>query len=437
MSKIDDTWRILSQKILASVLVDDGAVFPVNDIISHHSGWFSPMERPIWDGVLACLGDNTPPTIESVTLQVNGATPNGHIKAIAAMFNDEDNKHLIYNAEQLKKIGVLVDVKKFGQELAGLDAVGDIAKLSDSITTRLGGILSDANGRDSDSQSVGDIAWESVEKAQEPGIPTGFRWFDDLTGGLWRGMNYWIVADYKMGKSTLMRNAILNAASLNNPVGVFCAEGARELFSLDCQAMLATEILMDSGLRGDALRLSGLFIKRYYWTQSVFTKQELDAIHEAREIWNGLPIHIWDTRDGIRNLTTMRYLVKRGRVHHGISSFWADYSQLFGSEGNIYERQSTTAQAVGDIALYENIAFCMLAQRNEEGVKSGTGGHSPKVKGGGDAAAAADFLLIPKIDQEIPGLLELQLKLSRHTRAGSGSHWMVPSSGLLMDKYKK
>ena len=81
------------------------------------------------------------------------------------------------------------------------------------------------------------------------------------------------------------------------------------------------------------------------------------------------------------------------------------------------------------------IAFCMLNQKNEEGVRGSGESYSPNVKGGGDAAAAADFLLIPKIDKDVPNAMNLELKLSRHTRTGNGTHIIAPSSGLILDKY--
>lgn len=438
MTKAKDfakVWSDLSQRVLACVLVDDGAVFPVNDIIASNTQWFAHLERPIWDAVQVCLSENTIPTVEAVITHVNGDVPAGHIKAIAGLFNDEDNRHLIYNVEQLRSLGVMAEIRDFGRELAGIDQIDDITKVADKISTKLGGILSGASRRDSAASTISNEAWQMVEKAQEPGIPTGLKWFDDQTGGLWSGMNYWIVAPYKDGKTTVMRNCVLHSASYGYPVGVFCAEGSREMFALDCQAMLATQILMDGGRRGSDLRLSGLFLRRFYWVDGVLTNEEFNAINEARTIWDGLPIHIWDTKDGIRNLSTLRYLVKRGRVHHGLRSFWADYSQLFG-EGNIFERQSSVALTIQDIAQSENVAFGMLAQKNEEGVKGGSASHSPNVKGGGDAPAAADFLLIPKRSIETDGLMELTLKLSRFAKPSMGQHWIAPASGLIIDKYK-
>lgn len=431
----NELWHALSQKVLSCVLVDDGAIFPVNEIIASNSRWLSPPnDSKVWDAVIKCLSDGVPPTVEAVSLRATDKVPPAYIRTLASQFSDDDNRHLIYNAEQLRAIGIVAELHKFGRDLVKIDSLEDINQTVDKISTSLAGIVAGAVTRKCDSQNVSDEAWRIIEKAQEPGIPTGMQWFDNLTGGLWRGMNYWVVAAYFSGKSTLMRNCILRAAALNNPVGVFCGEGSREMFVLDCQAMLATEILLDAGLRGDKLRLSGLFIRRHYWTGSVFTKQELGAINEAKQIFDGLPIYIWDGKDGIRNHSTLRYLVKRGRVHHGCTSFWADYSQLFG-EGNIYERQSSTALLVQSMADIENVAFCMLSQKNEEGVKSKDDGYSSNVKGGGDASAAADFELIPKRDEMNENLMQVKLKHSRHTKPGSGNHWIAPASGLIIDKW--
>lgn len=428
--QLDQTWKSLSHKVLACVLVDDGAVFPANEVIGSHVHWFPPPhDRKIWTAVLQCLSEDTPPTPEAVGIRTD--VPPAYLKALVADFNDDDNRHLVYNLEQLRTLGTIAELRSFGRDLASLEDLEDISGTVDEITTRLSGIVAGSATRSSDSKSVSDSAWREVEERQEPGIPTGLRWFDRHAGGLWRGMNYWLVAAYKQGKSTVMRNCVLKAASLNNPVGVFVAEGSRELLALDCQAMLAASILIDQGVKNP--RLNGLFIRRHYWAKEDITKQEIEAIDEARQVWDGLPIHLWDTRDTIRNHSTLRYLVKRGRVHHGITSFWGDYSQLFGS-GNLFDRQSATALLVQDIANSEGVAFCMLAQKNEESIKGSQEQYSAGVKGGGDAAAAADFLLVPQIDGDAPNFLTINLKYSRHTRPLRGEHYINPASGLIIDK---
>ncbi len=429
-----DVWGTLSRKVLSSVLVDDGAVIPVSDIVGGHHNWFPPKERPIWIAVRQCLDANTPPTIEAVTARVNGSVEPGYIQTIAHLFNDDDNRNLIYNTHQLRDIGILASLRQLGRELSDFNDVEKVGEAVNKASSELGGLLAGKTNRSPLAADVSEVIWGQLETGNEAAIPTGFKWFDELTGGLWTGMNYWIVAPYKSGKTTVMRNGVINTAQAGHGVGVFCAEGSREMFALDCQAMIATGILADQGLRNDDLRLDGLFIRRFYHRPGVFKSHELNAVNAARQIWEKLPIQLWDGRDAVTNLTTLRYLIKRSKLEYGLRVFWIDYSQLFGEGKTIYDRQSETSKAVQDITATEDVAICMLAQQNEEQVKNGNEGHSPGVKGGGDAAAAADFLLIPKIEQETP-FMELRLKLSRHTRPGKGHHYINKSSGLMMDKW--
>ncbi len=250
-------------------------------------------------------------------------------------------------------------------------------------------------------------------------------------------MNVWVTAAYKKGKSSLMRNFVLRALEDGHAVDVYCAEGSREMFALDCQAMIATRLLCERvpKPRLPALRLSGLFILRVWREQQpVLTGDELDAVHQARQIWEGYNVRVWDTSDGIRDLATFRHRVQRSKFEHGSRIHWADYSQLFGDGATLYERQSNTALTVQNVSQSEDVLVGMLSQRNEAAIHGG-GGYSAGVKGGGDASAAADVMLIPAIDNELPNTFRVTLKFSRHTGLGSGTHVINPSSGLIVDRW--
>lgn len=425
-------WTILSHKVLASVLTDDGAILAIQDIVGGHAEWFPPKDRPIWRAIQGCLEANVPPTLEAVTQRL--AEPNGYVKTVAGLFNEDDNRRLVYNTEQLRGIGVLSEVWRSGQYLQELSEPDEVEGEIGRITNDLGGLLAKKSNRKPDAVTVSDAAWETVTQQDGSGIPTGLKWFDEVMGGMWPGMNYVMPAPYKSGKTTLCRNILLTAAKAGHPVGMFCAEGSRELFALDCQAMLATEILFKDDPDGTH-RLSGLFIKRYYWRQGIFTAPELDATNKARDIWNELPIEIWDTKDGIRDLVTLRYLIKRAKMTNGTQVFWGDYLGLFG-EGEIFKRTETVAHTIEEIAVNDNVFFGMLAQQNEEQIRSSGRSHSPGIKGGGDPAAAADCVLIPSIDRDKPNYLNVLLKLSRHSPDGiENSHKVIPACGLLLDKF--
>jgi hypothetical protein len=430
-----DLWETLSHKVLACVLVDDGAVFPVLDIVKDNAGLFAPRTRPVWRAVLQCVETNTPPTTETISARVNGADP-GYVQTIAALFNEDDNLKLRYNTEELKGLGIWARARQIGQQLAEVESPDKMDAAITEANTELAGLYATKNDRDASAEAVDESAWTQIEKFSMDPIPTGLDWFDDLSGGLWPGMNYWVVAPYKSGKSTLMRNLILFAARMGYPVSAFCAEGTRELFTLGCQAMIAAKMLFDFHGESvlDTLRLSATFIKRSWMRHKeigVFTKEEYDAIRFAREEWKRLPIRVYDTKDSIRNPTTLQYTIKRDKMKHGTMVAWLDYSQLFG-EGKIFDRQSGIALAIQEIATNEDMVLVALAQKNEESVKGSGDSYSPGVKGGGDAPAAADGLFVPSLVEGQQGMLKVELKLSRHTRTGRGMHRVDPTSGLIV-----
>lgn len=437
VSRVDDLWGTLSRKVLSSVLVDDGAVFPVVEIVRNNTRWFAPKERPIWLGILQCLETNTPPTVEAVSVRVNGGTDAGYIQHIATLFNDDDNRHLLYNTEQLRDLGILANLRGIGQELSKIDSVDDLAQAVDKASTEIAGLYAEKNNRRQDAEALDAAAWQQVERFSELTIPTGLGWFDKLTGGLWPGMNYWIVAAYKSGKTTLMRNMILAAAQAGHPISAYCAEGTRELFTIGCQVMLATKLLYDQyGFeQRERLRLSTLFVMQNGKKKDspVFTADEWHAIQQARTIWRGLPIRVYDTLDGIRDLVTLQYDIKRDKMKYGTVAAYLDFSQLFGKGKTIFDRQSANSQRFQEIAVAESVALTVLAQRNEETIKRrDSKDYSPGVKGGGDAPAAADFLIIPQMDLERKEVLKQELTHSRWTATGRGAHLVNPSSGLIL-----
>lgn len=432
-------WKNLAKKIIACLLCDEGAIFPVMEIIQNNEHWFPDKERLIWRAILECVDEMVIPTTEAVGAKLGATIPLAYLQAIASQFNDNDNRQLIYHVEQLRNVGILVSIKRLGKELVGASSTDDIDELSSRVSVELSGLLANRTERQPDTNSIDRTTWAEVEAFSGMSIPTGLEWFDNHTGGLWPGMNYWIVAAYKSGKSTIMRNCVLTAAQAGYPTAAYCAEGSREMFELDCLAMLAAGNVLsrDSRLKSE-LRFSGLWIKRF-WNkrQSAMKKWEIEAIDCARETWRQLPIRVYDSRDGIKDLTTLHYLIKRDKLKYSTQSAWLDYSQLFGKGETIYDRQSNTAQKIQDIASSEMVALAALAQKNEEGVRAKGESASPSVKGGGDAPAAADFLLIPEIDKDTGNYLELRLKFSRHVAPKVGQHVIDPPSGLVLDRWFK
>ncbi len=425
-------WNALGNKILSCILTDHGAYYPVVDVLSPDVTLWAPPTRAIWKSIVQCVEADTLPTIEAVKLRLNGKPPTEYLNKLSRQWNDEDNTKVIYHAEQMKRVGLLVKLRSVGRNLAKID---DITKLNESIeqaAVGLSAISAFNTDRKGDAKSVFNSAWAEVEAFNGEGILTGLTWFDRLTGGIWSGFNYWLNAAYKSGKSTVLRNIALNVSRAGHPIDIYCAEGSREMFVLDCVAMIASGLMLDRGVLTNQLRLSGLFIKRVWRNQALLSKEEYECINESKQIWKKLPIRVWDSRDGIRDRATLKHIVKKSKLEYGSTVHMFDYSQLIGSEPTIYERQSNTSLMTQDLCTTNGVAIWMLAQLNEAAIKGNTG-HSSGVKGGGDASAAADFELIPKIDEMG---LTIKLKHSRHTAAGAKEiHITNLTSGLIIDKW--
>lgn len=430
------TWQTLAIKVLSSVLSDPGAAFPALDVLGRDYQLFPARFAKIWQAITHCVDTNTPPTVEAVSLRLNGDIEPGYLQQVANQWSDEDNRLLVYNAEQLWLAGTTAKTKALGREISEFNEPETLPQFLGEIEVKLSGLTAGQTIRDGSAQAVSDSAWAEVEAFTGEAIPTGFKWFDQLTGGIWLGMNYWIAGAYKQGKSTAMRNVVLSACDSGYGVDVFAAEGSRELFALDCQAMIATRLLLQQGYPNEKLYLSAINIKRMWRKETLLQKPVREAILQARDIWNGYNVRVWDTRDGIKDRGTFKQRVRRSKMDHDSLVHLADYSQLFGNEPTVFERQSTTAQQVQDIAANEHVAVWMLTQRNESSITHGSG-YSAGVKGGGDAAAAADFMLVPTIDREIPWQYKLTLHHSRHAGFKEFVHSINPASGLIIDRWVK
>lgn len=431
---IKDAWESLARLVLSVIFVDPGAVIPVIDVVGSDLTLWPEKERKIWQAVLSCVDVNTMPTPQAVSAR-NEAVELAYLNLLAQQWDEKSSEDLIYNTEQMALYGKIAAFRGIGRDVAEFNS-------TDEFMSYIGQVLVDIEGlsghtvRDGSAAAVSQSAYEQLESNLFDPIPSGLSWFDALTGGVWIKKNYWVAAAYKSGKTTLIRNILLNMARDGHPVDMLCAEGTREGFVLDCQAMIATSILLDEGVPADKINFSGLYIQRVWKNRhNALTKQQLSALNKARAVWEVLDVRVWDGVDGIRDLASFKNRIRRSKMEHGSLVHIADYSQLFGSDSMpIYERQSSVAKMVQNVCIDHGVAIVMLAQKSEEGVKS-SGGYSANVKGGGDASAAADYLFIPKIDHEKPGEFEIELKFSRNTPTGKYNHRVHGASGLILDPW--
>jgi len=188
--------------------------------------------------------------------------------------------------------------------------------------------------------------YEELCKGHEPGIKTGFRTLDLLTGGLWGSLFIAIAARPAIGKTAFMLNLSKNIASAGHKVGIFEIE-------MDKEKLLDRMISSLSGI--NSIRLRTGRIGNADWT----------AINQAAEKIYSLPIVIDDT-GGL----TIQELKRRARqmVKQGVEIIFIDQlSKIRGGKGKDMFAQNTNI--VNELAEFKKelrIPICLLVQINRK-----------------------------------------------------------------------
>lgn len=285
-------------------------------------------------------------------------------------------------------------------------------------------------------------------------LPTGVTWIDNLTGGMQHGQIWWLAAPYKMRKSSLMRNLLINGVRAGASMTLAALEGSQSLVIAQLVAMFAAEWLLKhghyhavdkQGLPLNAISAALLLRLRQRYKTQLDPRQVAAVEHGIREYKRlGDRLRIYDrtgANGGLGSLSSVETMIHRDVNKYALDVCFIDYMQLIGGgKSSYFENVAHISQRLQHLAGSENIALVVLAQLNEEAVRSSTESHSPGVKGGGDPAATADFLFTTKYgdrsdeeDAPPPDRMRITLKLARHASMGQWKDFTIhPSSGLLL-----
>lgn len=432
-------WATLALKVLSCVLRDPGASIPVVDIFGGNFQWFPPEYHQVYTTIERCVAAHTPPTPTAVSTASGGVLTIVELDAIAGAWTADNSRFLMANAQALKKMGIVFQLRSLGELASNVTNPEEIDEIISYLEIELQGISASKSLRDASIKTVSEGAWKFSGKA----IPTGLPWLDDVMGGLWTGMIGWVAARYKGGKSTLMRALALAAAEAGHPVEIFVAEGSREGVALALEVAVAVRFLleMENELKNIDLSVIKLSMAHLPEPKVHLSAIEIDALARAKTYVEGLPIRVWDPVDLITNLVTLNYRVRNGKMEHGTEVVFLDYAGLFnvGTPDGIYEKMTGVSTFLQNMAAKEGIAVWALSQKNEAGVKNtGKEGYSPHMVGGGSAPATADLLLQPHILKLPLGYvsgMRVALTHSRWCPPGRGDHALQPSSGAIIDEY--
>lgn len=313
-----------------------------------------------------------------------------------------------------------------------------IARLTSTPHVGINGVTAEEHGQD----------FYTYMQGEPDHIRTsGNEWLDSLTGGLVPGV--WMIGGaYKSRKTTFALNLMLGALLANRDlsVGFLSKEMLTRQVVAQMVAMLANAYMKRNGwLKTSDGLISSTNLqnarRRYKNWQPNYVKAVdygIDTYRELRKrfrIYDSTPEH-----GGITDVASVERLINHDISLYKGSLFMLDYLQLLSGVPNIYERTADAAQRIQQITKRNDITMFVLAQLNEETIKTGSNGYSPGVKGGGDPAATADFFLTTHYKQgeyeDDDTLLPVQMKLSRHSRGGSNvkqAFHIHPASGLILD----
>lgn len=159
---------------------------------------------------------------------------------------------------------------------------------------------------------VEDIEQRMRDPDQAPGVPTGFRDYDELLGGFQKTDLIVLAARPGVGKSSLMLNAALNAAKKGIHIGVASQEMSRE-------QVVHRLIAMEADLNLKTMR------------EGRMNNDQYKAFVKAYGLIGTLPIAVTDAN----RLTPQRLRSKalRWQARDGLDLLMVDYLQILSSGG--------------------------------------------------------------------------------------------------------
>lgn len=300
-------------------------------------------------------------------------------------------------------------------------------------------------------KTIGDDFSAYMNSEPPPMVSTGLQWLDEITGGFERKMIWWVAAAYKQRKSTLMFMLALSALLQDKNAVILSREMPRRRVAASMISMLATAYLLrkqwyslntDNGIPLNAISAGALLRARASYKK--WDKRKVEAVDFGIAQWKTFEsrLRVYDTDDkggALRDWYSVENIVKRDlSKYDGIDVLFADYLQLFDAPQNtVYEKTAYLATNFQRLAQRENLTAIVLAQKNEDSIKNGADSYSPGIKGGGDPAQTADYLIVTSYKQKDDDdtKLKIQMKLSRHGVGGGGvdeEYTIHPGSGLAL-----
>jgi len=315
----------MEQALLGSLLLNQGAMYEVADLISADS-FYTPRHQVIFSAMLALQAKGEP--IDVVTLssklkekkqlqEVGGAAYLNELVSTAA--SPGSARHYAQSVQSKFILRSLIDAAtKIGElgfaEDREIEHVLDEAQRSVFSVTQSPFVRSYA----SISEELRS-AWDRLEKLQKQGagirgIPTGFKKLDNLLSGLQKSDLIILAARPSMGKTALALDiARQSATQYGTVVGVFSLEMSSDQLT---DRMLAAQ----AGVNAWSLRIG-----------KKMSEAEYERLQDGMGTLSEAPIYI-DDSPGM-TLMGMRSVARRMKAEKGLQLLVVDYLQLITPSG--------------------------------------------------------------------------------------------------------
>ncbi len=312
-------------------------------------------------------------------------------------------RRLIFQARKITNLALLGNVSarelaaNFSQEISGIgssDAENRILPISE--------ILENCGG-------VRRFTHPPVDGGT--GIQTGFKRFDQMTGGLQNGDLIILAARPSMGKTALALNIVHHVATgaQRLPVAVFSLETSRE-------SLLGR--LLCAAARVDSSKQRAGYLNQEERSRLALAAGQLEAA----------PLFIDDISG--TNLMDMHAKLRRLKAEHGLSLVAVDYLQLMSSQGRSENRTqeiSTLSRGLKLLAKELDVPMLVLSQLSRA-PETRSGDHRPilsDLRESGSIEQDADLVAfifreeVYKPDREdLRGLAELNIAKQRNGPTG-------------------
>lgn len=354
------------QATLGSLLLNREAIVPIAPLLEPHDFY---MQRHGWvyEAVLACYTERIPPDTSTVLAALKRAGRLDEVGGLSYLNELTDvvvtSYHVEYYAQEVRRCARLRRLIAAGGKIASLGYREDDAETAE---TQAQALLTEAivRGDERDFIALGSGGYEHLERMMSgvaPGIPTGFRDLDEITGGLHRGDLTILAARPSVGKTSLGLGIALNVAEAGGLVLMSELEMSRDQLQLRAVAL-------KSGMDLHRLRLNHLGDD----------DERLRAVAEAFAWLDGLSMRV-DDRAG-QTTQQVRNRALRVRAEHGpISLLVVDYIQLMGdtAKKNSNREQDVSAIGRGLKALARELECPVLALSQLSRAVEGRTSHVP------------------------------------------------------------